>query len=324
MDTPIVFVNIAWMKRYQGENPGDMLHPGNFGYFRSKGSKKLDGHEQWNFKPLDGYVYGYAPLQAEKGVNLRRLGAPAGAEELSGVLVVFMARDSGAKQLKVVGYYEDATIRNARFKVSHGGFEVEALFRAPADKARIVDSPRSIRIPTFQQDGSGVGQSTLWYADSHPEIVTEVRRLVAQKSKKTLRATEASSSSGRRPRQPDTEKRLAIEKLSMARAMSTFADAEDVSRECRGWDIEARRGSQDIFIEVKGISGSKPVFELTPNEYEKMQALTDRYILYVVTGCLTTAELAHTFEHSQEGLWVSDTNYTLKIEERVGARCSTK
>lgn len=179
MEAPILFVNIAWMKRYRGDKPSDPLQPGNFGYFRSKGPKKRDGHEQWNFRPIGRYVYGYAPLG--KNVNLKRLGAPAGAKEMSGVLVVFIARDPGADVLKVVGYYENATIRNERFAINHGGFEVEALFRTEARKAHIVDLPRSLVIPTFQGDGSGVGQSTLWYADDHPEIVAKARHLVTLK-----------------------------------------------------------------------------------------------------------------------------------------------
>ncbi|TDR36606.1 hypothetical protein DFR29_12827 [Tahibacter aquaticus] len=96
---------------------------------------------------------------------------------MSGVLVVFIARDPGADVLKMVGYYENATIRNERFEINHSNFKVRAMFRTEARKARIIDLPRSVVIPTFQGDGDGVGQSTLWYADNHPEIVAKVRRL---------------------------------------------------------------------------------------------------------------------------------------------------
>jgi hypothetical protein len=322
MESPILFVNIAWMKRYRGDKPSDPLHPGNFGYFRSKGAKKLDGHEQWNFKPLDGYVYGYAPLG--KNVNLKRLGAPAGAKEMDGVLIVFIARDPGANLLKIVGYYENATIRNDRFRINHGDFKVEALFRADATKARLMDLPRNFVIPTFQRDGSGVGESTLWYADDHPEIVKKVRRLVAQKSgtvqldEKEKRTVTGGS------RQSDTEKRLAIEKRSMDMAMHAFNRTEDVSRKRRGWDIEAWRGRRKILIEVKGVSGSDALFELTPNEYKQMGSRGGSYILYVVTGCLTSKEVAHTFELAEDGRWRSDSGLTLEVESLLGARCSAR
>lgn len=322
METPILFVNIAWMKRYRGDKPSDPLHPGNFGYFRSKGSKKVDGHEQWNFKPLNGYVYGYAPIG--KNVALTRLGAPRGATEMDGVLVVFIARDPRANLLKVVGYYENATIRNERFAINHGDFEVEALFRTDASKARVVDVPRNIVIPTFQRDGSGVGESPLWYADGHPETVAEVRRLVARKGGTTASDEKDRGQTGTSPRQSDTEKRLAIEQRSMSLAMEAFNRTEDVSRKRRGWDIEAWRGRRKILVEVKGVSGSDLLFELTPNEYEKMRANAKSYILYVVTGCLTSKELAHTFEATEDGEWRSDTGFTLDVKPLLGARCSAR
>jgi len=322
MQPPILFVNIAWMKKYRGNKPSDQLEPGNFAYFKGKKNKKLEGHEQWNFLPTNGYVYGYTPLAEGKGVNLRRLGAPPGATEMTGVLIVFMARDPRAKLLKVVGFYEDATIRNDRYDLMHGSFKVRALFRTSAANARIVEPPRNLVIPTAQTSAGGVGQAPLWYGDARPDIVAKVRRFFANKQLTAAAQSAGSSTMGTR-RQSDTEKRLAIERESMKLAMEAFNDTEDVSRLKRGWDVEARKGRGRIYIEVKGTSGSTPLFELTPNEYKQMNAKPDAYVLYVVTGCLSAAVRAHTFEHAN-GIWTSETGLTLDVEPLTGARCSAR
>jgi Domain of unknown function (DUF3883) len=39
-----------------------------------------------------------------------------------------------------------------------------------------------------------------------------------------------------------------------------------------GWDLEARRGSILLRLEVKGLSGIAPVVEVTPNEYTAMKS----------------------------------------------------
>lgn len=106
--------------------------------------------------------------------------------------------------------------------------------------------------------------------------------------------------------------------------MAAFSRTEDVSRKRYGWDVEAWRGRRKILIEVKGVSGSAPLFELTPNEYEQMGNRERSYILYVVTGCLTSKERAHTFELADDGQWRSDTGLALEMKPLLGARCSAR
>jgi hypothetical protein len=180
---------------------------------------------------------------------------------------------------------------------------------------------RHLRIPTAQKAPGGVGQSPVWYAEHHPEIVRQVWALVEDRT----RARRLPPSSGGSPRNTDPEARLAVERQAMEMAMRYFDDTEDVSRLKRGWDIEASADDGRIYIEVKGISGSEIAFELTPNEYEKMREHRERYLLFVVTTTLSPHRRTHIFrcriDAHGEPVWVSELDERLKIQPRTGARC---
>ncbi len=322
---PILFVNIGWMKYYRGPSDSDPLNPGNFGYFKKKAGsdRPLVGHEQWNFLEQSGAMYGYVPR--EPGINLARLGADASAQSVDGVLVVFMARDPVEKTLKVVGWYRNATVsRLPRFVRRYGATQVGAMITARAkDCRRLLVADRGLSIPTAQKAPGGVGQSPVWYAERHPEIVRRVWALVGSRAKADTRHR---ASSGGSPRNPDPEKRLAVERKAMQMAMDYFDDTEDVSSRKLGWDIEATSNEGRIFIEVKGISGKAPVFELTPREYEKMREHRQRYLLFVVTSALSRDPCIRIFRYRPHGrkapAWVSEQDETLKVENRTGARCT--
>lgn len=320
----ILFVNIGWMKYYRGPSACDPLNPGNFGYFKKKtGDGPRVGHEQWNFLEQSGAMYGYVPR--EPGINLARLGADAHAQSIDGVLVVFIARDPVEKVLKVVGWYRNATVyRHPRFVRRYGTTQVGAMITARAkDCHRLPIADRSLSIPTAQRAPGGVGQSPIWYAERHPQIVRRVWALVESRTKADTRRRPSSSGS---PRNPDPENRLAVERQAMQMAMDYFDDTEDVSSLKFGWDIEAASDNGRIFIEVKGISGDSPVFELTPREYEKMREHRERYLLFIVTSALSRDPHVRIFRCCTHGrnapAWVSDQDETLKLEDRTGARCS--
>lgn len=140
---PLVFINIGWMKRYQGPSPTDELEPGNFGYFKKNKSRKAVGHEQWNFVERDGWVYGYVPRSS--GINITRLGANKDQDELEGVLVIFVARDPAAQELKVVGWYRNATVsRSIKFSRRFERVEVETPIAALASGSYVLPVARRL------------------------------------------------------------------------------------------------------------------------------------------------------------------------------------
>lgn len=320
---PILFVASAWMRRYNGPAEDDPVAADNFTYFTVEGHSPSDAHEQWNFADTGGMVYGYVPRSSS--IAIERLGAAAGAESIAGVLVVFFARDPAEDVLKVVGWYQNATVhRREVYSHERGTLTVGGSIRAAkADSVVLPVADRVIVIPTAQTTPGGVGQSPLWYATEHPAKVAEVRAFVEGygASPGAPREDSEGKGGGGRPRQPDTLTRLAVEAASMKLAMAYFDDAVDVSAKARGWDIEARDSKGQLLIEVKGLSGQNVNVELTPNEYEKMRALRDRYVLFVVTSALTLRPLARSFRFQPaSSAWRTAAGEELMFAEMLGAR----
>ena len=113
----------------------------------------------------------------------------------------------------------------------------------------------------------------------------------------------------------------------MEMAMAYFDNTVDVSKLCKGWDIEGTCSRGTLFIEVKGLSGPGIAIELTPNEYEKMRLNKERYVVFVVTRALTHSRQGRSFRYikddgSEHGLWQTAQGETLSLEPRTGARGS--
>jgi hypothetical protein len=318
MEEPIVFINVGWMKRYQGNSPSDILEPGNFGYLKKhKGS----GHEKWNFLGRNGWVYGYVPRSC--GINISRLGARRKDTRLEGVLVVFVARDPKVDDLKVVGWYQNAIVsRTSVFERTFGSIRVDAPIAVRKDDARVLsvaDRRRlDLSIPTAKQEIGGFGQSPVWYAEQHPTLVARIRDLIRKGHGTSLRSVRAKQA--KPPRNHNTKMRLAVESKAMEWALEYFDDAQDVSLSCKGWDVEATSEAGVIYIEVKGLSGADVSIQLTPNEYAKMNIHKERFLVFVVTNALKKNARARTFRYSKSReKWVSELGEILHLKEMVAA-----
>lgn len=96
---PIIFFNIGWMASYQGVTRLDRI-TGNFAHIKAHGT----GDEQYNFKPLDGYLYGYVPIKWDEetheptAINLERLGTNPGAKSIRNLTVVYFSRSKMAQE----------------------------------------------------------------------------------------------------------------------------------------------------------------------------------------------------------------------------------
>ncbi|MHB1896944.1 MAG: protein NO VEIN domain-containing protein [Metallibacterium sp.] len=81
-----------------------------------------------------------------------------------------------------------------------------------------------------------------------------------------------------------------IEQAAVAAAKTHFKkqgyEVESFEQDNRGWDIEARKGGEHLLIEVKGHIGNAIQFELTPNEYSKLQANSPRYRVCILRNAL--------------------------------------
>lgn len=326
MPAQMVFVNIGWMVHYDGPSASD---PTLGGHGHLKANKV--GHEAWNFRPYRGQLLGYVPRSAK--INLMRLGGTRKAESVDGVTVVWIAKSPRDKKNYIVGWYVGATVyrNNEHRRVSRSGslsVGYQVTGNPQAAKLLPVDA-RVFRIPTAKEKGN-LGQSPVWYGKDD-EFRASVRAYIQNdgvvlKPKKSARA----------PRQLDTELRRRIEQAAIDHAVAHYTSkngggrsVRSVELESKGWDLEATSSDGSVlYIEVKGLSGSEVVVELTPNEYAKMQSERARYVVYILSNALEKSQQAHVFRYDAEQssrknlVWETDDGRNLMIEERVAARLS--
>jgi hypothetical protein len=308
------------MKAYNGHSKSDPFSPGGFGYFKTH--EGAPGHEEWNFAARGGHVLGYVPRSC--GIQLERLGANRKQPVLHGVLVVFVARDPASNVLKVVGWFQNATVaRTAVFRRTYGRIRIEAPIRALFTDAHVLNvALRNLVVPKAPRDKGGVGQSPVWYGESFPELRAQILALVRQQqsaSKKNPPSKTRKSGGGSGAGwNSDPESRAQIEQAAMSLALRYFDRSRDVSKHCRGWDVEIETAGRLLRIEVKGLFGKELRIELTPNEYQKMRAWKADYILFVVTEALSTPRV-RVFRWKTGYHWWSDSNEKLLLQPKTGA-----
>lgn len=326
---PMVFFNIGWMKRYAGEAIGDPT----LGNFRGLAGLEHGG-EAFNFAPRHGRVYGYRPGE-QRSLEIRKLGAQRGETEQTGVLVVWMAREPLSKQTRIVGWYRNATaLRTSRDPAGRSGntgtqgpisYVVHA---AAADAVLLPMAHRTFIVPSAKTALGGFGMSPTWFGGSDDDMRERVWRYIGSIDQAKAEARRAA---GRRkpPRNADPELRARVEQTAVAHAKAYFESElgggysmRSVELECKGWDLEHEGGDRRLLVEVKGLSGSTLVCELTPNEYRKMSDPAHRsdYVIYVVTQCLEETPLPHIFRYVPlSDRWESPDGRVLKIEETKSA-----
>jgi hypothetical protein len=325
----MVFLRIGWMQHYRGVGSGDSISGGG-AYVAEHGF----GHEMFNFLPFRGAVYGYArPVSTnerwmEATINLNRIDESAGDESLSDVLAVWVATAPTGGGY-VVGWYANATVyrnvqpppadpkRRHKDKTFHyyaTASEADAVLLQP--DARLLEVPRG---------SGGMGKSNVWYADDHKQhrqFRLDVLRFVEK------RRLPAADTGGAGPRQPDPLLRQKVEQAAVQVTTAHFArlgyTVDSVEKDNVGWDLDATRGRRALKLEVKGLSGSQVVVDLTPNEYAAMKDYPDTYRVCVVTDALTAPRLEVFARSPESGQWESTITRgrVLAVQEIVAARCT--
>jgi hypothetical protein len=317
---PLLVLRVGYMERYDGP---DTITSGG-AYISENGV----GGEVFNFKPSRGKVYGYAMSLHFSGLNLSYIDNTQRwqmGDELSGVDVVFIARRPGHGQM-VVGWYRNATAFHRQYRVRRGSIpgmkmnEERRTYLCVADKASahlLSEDQRTFEVPYAPAGHPGFpGQSNVWYPQHHmqkPGVAAFVRRLlkyIDTTSSVPLSPDEAESSvvsskkrgwSGK----PDHAHNAAVEAAAVEAVWSHYEDAgyalKTVETENLGWDLEARKGPQNLRIEVKGVSGSAIYFELTPNEYSKLKEHAKAYRVCVVCEALTAPRMYELLPEQVEG-----------------------
>ena len=292
---PMIFFNIGWMKHYQGQNASDKIL-GEFEYIVTHGT----GHEQYNFLPHKGFMYGYAPVKWNKEsqnfqqVAIEKLGAEKGDDHISGVTVIFISRNPTTQTTYVVGWYMNATVYRQPQELRLKGrvLNKESLFYVCKAKLEdthcIPESERFFVVPSAHKEKGGYGQSTIWYAQQRQDIQDNALKYIADGE--TPYQTPKRTNNGL-----SQEDKKNIEN-SAIRAATIFFEShgfqvDSVEADNCGWDLTVYSAVEEFCVEVKGTAGKIVNFQLTPNEYKILKRHWRKYKIAVAINCLGDAHL---------------------------------
>jgi len=303
------------MDRYQGVGKDKM-------YWEGREIDYRDWWEMYNFEPCRGRYYGGVYLQ-RKGRPMtihidERLDAASGAESVGGLTVVWAAVRPG-HGLVVVGWYDKATVYGHRQILKTSGCNKHNYYvTARAADSKLLDhDQRLLPVPT----GEGyLGQHNNWVPEENSVFARKVRKCIAdfRRTGRFLPEQVAARGQPGRAWQPNLKKRLAVEHAAVTAVAKHYEKAGYVvdfrEKENLGWDLEARRKGLSLKLEVKGMSESTGVTEMTPNELETSETYPDDYRICIVTNALDVPKL-HVFHFSESRKsWLDDNGKRLGFE----------
>lgn len=321
---PILFFRVGYMEAYNGFS--------RISYGGSHPVATGEAGEMWNFRAESGRCYGYVMTKSYAGIDLSRLDDTHDwnfNDELDGVDIVFIAKHPPHGQV-IVGWYKNATVFHKNYRTRHNLNNTEESKRL--DYLCVADSENAILLPEQQRTysiphGRGfIGTSNVWYSDIGNPSVVEFLGNVAnyidhQKTGLIKRGW---------PKQPDKELISRIEQAAVDTVWACYEEMDipyqlkSRERDNCGWDLEASRENELLYLEVKGHLGNMIQFELTPNEYEKMQENLRYYRVCVVLNALNDPKLLIFTPTKRKDGWllVAKTGETVKLIEKIAARAS--
>ena len=168
MDKIVVF-RVAWMEKYDGKAVDDVpMGAGSFVELNQTGS------EIYNFRPCQGRMYGFVEPGFEpepKGIRISRLGASKHSDQVSGVLVIWVAPHPDTSKLVVVGWYKDATVHRRRQSPPDSRDRLrndckQASYFVEADEENCELIPVGDRFMEIPEGAGGIGQMNLGYLNT--------------------------------------------------------------------------------------------------------------------------------------------------------------
>lgn len=174
MDLPeekIIIFRVGWMKYYRGPYEDDIYSAAKFVQ-----SEKY-GHEMYNFLPYKGDMYGFVQPSGkgdyyQRVIRIERLGADKHAESVKNILIAWVAPKAEGG-IYLVGWYRHATIFREHQKPLlcsrrlHIGGEIGYYATArEKDCVLLLPEERTLSVPKATKGMGGLGQSSVWYADS--------------------------------------------------------------------------------------------------------------------------------------------------------------
>ena len=321
---PILLCNAAWMKYYKGITDND--YPINGGEFPAQYGY---GHEVINFQQNGQYVYGY--VQARNGtINIDRIGG-IGQDYVDDILVVWRARSSFGSV--ITGWYRNARVyrteqpanNNRHFEYQGEEYRPGYLIRARARDAFLI--PVQQRVFPVPVNHKGFGAMTfVSFLDQNIREVNEFKESLRDYIDRVEMGDFAAPKRGRRG-QIDTETKKKIETAAIEAAVEFYInrgyDIQDRQLDNVGYDLEASKTNETLYIEVKGTSvqtASNVNVILTPNEFKVSKRSRTKYRICIVINALNSPELFEFLWDKDRESWFSDQSLgSLKIVESIAA-----
>lgn len=301
------------------------------------GGKYVDlmgwGNEMFNFKKYSNYFYGYVQPKIDREhknpdtIKLEKMGASPADAKLSGVTVVWTARDPTNGGTYIIGWYKNATVyrhyqdppKNSKRKYKNNS--IGYFIKAKSADGKLLPIDERI-VPVQRRKKKWMGQSNVWYAQDNPGFIKVVKDyvfkgIIPAKFKK-------SSNTKGGARQPDPLKRIEVEKKAILYVRKHYKQLGFVVRSFEkdnlGWDLTATNNKTELKLEVKGLSGSSIATELTSNEFKNLKADKTFYRICIVTETLTKPNLK-VFAHSNDNNeWTSEDGTIIMLQEVTSAR----
>jgi Domain of unknown function (DUF3883) len=123
----------------------------------------------------------------------------------------------------------------------------------------------------------------------------------------------------------EAAKRRAAETAAMEAAEKYFLGngftVTDRTKDNCGWDLDAKNGTTELKVEVKGLSGNGVTVQVTPNEYEAMAGdpADPNYRICIVTNARSRKRKLRVFEKANDE-WVCAGREVLKVETLMVAK----
>ena len=184
----IVFCRTGWMKYYKGISDDDKI---------VRGGRYIEeynyGNEILNFKPAQGYYYGFVQANS-KTIDITRLGASRQQESIEGINVVWGATSESGGQM-IYGWYRNATVfRKTQspsdiLNRSYNGNILYFNIRAKIEDCHFLPAEeRDFQVPLAKEKRYGFGMSNVWYAEEEEakEFRNKVLAYIDGYEKKTV------------------------------------------------------------------------------------------------------------------------------------------
>jgi len=164
-----LLLHTGWTSRYDGSEAPEGGH---------RYLHRSVGVESENFRPVDGWCYGYAPVSraaegrcsetvpvASRTVKIEKLGARLFDEEVEGITVVWTAKRPGYGPV-VVGLFDDAIV--SRYMAGLTRDIRPSIARARAGNCHLIPEARRVfQVPHSRKGFPGMGAA--WFAGRHAD-----------------------------------------------------------------------------------------------------------------------------------------------------------